>query len=91
MRDALNRSGEVAVGKVALRGRETLAAIRIHEGALTVHTMLWPDEIRPHEGMAPDRDVDLMAALEQSVRKTQEGHGGQPKATGGKKSTDKKP
>ncbi|MGP3951169.1 non-homologous end joining protein Ku [Streptomyces sp. 7N604] len=59
LRDALERSGKVAVGKVALRGRESLAAIRIHQGALTMHTMLWPDEIRPHEGMAPEQDVKL--------------------------------
>ncbi|MER5969614.1 Ku protein [Streptomyces sp. NPDC002055] len=59
LRDALERSGKVAVGKVALRGKEVLALIRIHEGALTMHTMLWPDEIRPHTGLAPDQDIRL--------------------------------
>ncbi|MFF3766077.1 Ku protein [Streptomyces sp. NPDC001922] len=59
LRDALERSGKVAIGKVALRGKEVLALIRIHEGALTMHTMLWPDEIRPHTGLAPDQDIRL--------------------------------
>lgn len=150
LRDALIRSEKVAVGKVALRGKEVLAAIRVHEGALTMHTMLWPDEIRPHDGMAPDRDVqltdeeleraqalmdsmsevpeqdmhdsythaleqvvvaklehkpvpmaeqpeepsrgvvDLMDALEESMRKAQEKQGGKPKETGGKKTAPKK-
>ncbi|MGP4003510.1 non-homologous end joining protein Ku [Streptomyces sp. 8N706] len=146
LRDALERSGKVAVGKVALRGKEVLAMIRIHQGALTMHTMLWPDEIRPHAGLAPSGDVeltdeelqraielmdsmdevpeqetmdhytqaleqvaaaklegrelepeaaarpvvDLMAALEESVRKTQQARGGQRKEAGGRKSTARK-
>ncbi|MGP3998617.1 non-homologous end joining protein Ku [Streptomyces sp. 8N706] len=149
LRDALDRSGKVAIGKVALRGKEVLALIRIHEGALTMHTMLWPDEIRPHTGLAPDRDVqltdeelrraqelmesmdevpeeelhddytnalvevvtaklegreiepppepeapsgqvvDLMAALEESVRKTKQTRGGKPADAGARKSAEK--
>lgn len=59
LRDALARSSKIAVGKVALRGREALAAIRVHQDALLMHTMLWPDEIRAPAGMAPTRDVQL--------------------------------
>ncbi|GHE35568.1 non-homologous end joining protein Ku [Streptosporangium violaceochromogenes] len=47
LRDALERSGRVAIAKVALRLRESLAAVRVREGVLVLETMLWPDEVRP--------------------------------------------
>ncbi|GAT69748.1 DNA repair protein [Planomonospora sphaerica] len=46
LRGALERSGRVAVAKVALRQRESLAALRVREGVLVLETMLWPDEVR---------------------------------------------
>ncbi|GAA3129722.1 Ku protein [Planomonospora alba] len=50
LRDALERSGRVAVAKVALRQRESLAALRVREGVIVMETLLWPDEVR----QAPD-------------------------------------
>ncbi|MBB2913534.1 DNA end-binding protein Ku [Streptosporangium becharense] len=49
LRDALERSGRVAIVKVALRQRESLAALRVREGVLVLETMLWPDEVRAAE------------------------------------------
>ena len=49
LRDALERSGQVAVVKVALRSRESLATLRVRDGVFVLETMLWPDEVR-----APD-------------------------------------
>ena len=46
LRDALDRSGKVAVTKVALRQRESLATLRTRDGLLVLETMLWPDEVR---------------------------------------------
>ncbi|MBG0833418.1 Ku protein [Planomonospora sp. ID67723] len=46
LRDALERSGRVAIAKVALRQRESLAALRVREGVVVLETMLWPDEVR---------------------------------------------
>jgi DNA end-binding protein Ku len=46
LRDTLEESGKVAIVKVALRRRESLATLRVREGVLTMETMLWPDEIR---------------------------------------------
>src|SRR6266699_2759560 len=46
LRDALERSGMVAVAKVALRNRETLAALRTRDGVLVLVTLMWPDEVR---------------------------------------------
>jgi DNA end-binding protein Ku len=55
LRDALDRSGRVALVKVALRQRERLACLRAKGGVLVLETMLWPDEIRtPDFGFLSD-------------------------------------
>jgi DNA end-binding protein Ku len=46
LRDALHKSGRVAIVKVALRQRETLALLRVYSDVLVLQTMLWPDEVR---------------------------------------------
>jgi DNA end-binding protein Ku len=61
LREALDRTGKVAVTKVALRQRESLAALRSHDGVLVLETMLWPDEIRAAEFPFIDEDVDVRA------------------------------
>jgi DNA end-binding protein Ku len=58
-RDALDRSGRVAVAKVAIRQREALAALRVREGVLVLETLLWPDEIRTPDFKFLDEDVDV--------------------------------
>ena len=59
LRDALEESGRVAVVKVALRNRESLATVRVREGVLVLETMLWPDEIREASFGFLDEDVDI--------------------------------
>jgi len=56
---ALEESGKVAVVKVALRQRESLAAVRVRDGVFVLETMLWPDEIRDPEFGFLDQDVDV--------------------------------
>jgi DNA end-binding protein Ku len=46
LRDALHKSGHVAIAKVALRQRESLAVLRVYSDVLVLTTMLWPDEVR---------------------------------------------
>jgi DNA end-binding protein Ku len=58
-RDALEKSGKVAVAKVALRQREALGALRVREGVLTLETLLWPDEVRKPEFPFLDEDIDV--------------------------------
>jgi DNA end-binding protein Ku len=58
-RDALEKSGKVAVAKVALRQREALAALRVRDGVLTLETLLWPDEVRKPEFPFLDEDIDV--------------------------------
>ncbi|MEJ2852239.1 MULTISPECIES: non-homologous end joining protein Ku [unclassified Saccharothrix] len=49
LRTALEQSGQLAVVKITIRQRETLAMLRAREDLLVMHTMLWPDEIRKPE------------------------------------------
>ena len=58
-RDALERSGRVAVAKVAIRQREALAALRVRDGVLVLETLLWPDEIRTPDFKFLDENVDV--------------------------------
>jgi len=58
-RDALERSGRVAVAKVAIRQREALAALRVRDGVLVLETLLWPDEIRTPDFKFLDENIDV--------------------------------
>ncbi|GAB7029562.1 Ku protein [Streptomyces sp. NPDC021749] len=58
LREALEHHRKVAIGKVAMRGRESLAMLRAYEGAIVMHALLWPDQIRPAAGVAPE-DVQI--------------------------------
>ena len=59
MRDTLADSERVAVVKVTLRSREALGVLRAHDDVLVVHTLLWPEEIRNAESLAPQTDVTV--------------------------------
>jgi DNA end-binding protein Ku len=70
LREALKRSQKVAVAKFALRGRERLGMLRVVGDAIALHGLLWPDEVRDPEGVAPDtkvtvndKELDLADAL----------------------------
>jgi DNA end-binding protein Ku len=59
LRDALTRTGQCALVKVAIRTREQLALLREKDGALVLQTMLWPEEVRPSEFAVPGDDVTV--------------------------------
>jgi DNA end-binding protein Ku len=70
LREALKRSNKVAIAKYALRGRERLGMLRVVGDAIAMHGLLWPDEVRAPEGLAPDahvtvrdKELDLADAL----------------------------
>ncbi len=52
--DAMTESGKVGIGKVVLRSKQQLCALRPTEGVLTLSTMLFGDEV-----LAPDRLDEL--------------------------------
>jgi DNA end-binding protein Ku len=59
LRTALENVGQVAITKIAIRQRESLAALRVREGVLVLHTMRWPDEIRRPDFGFLDEDVQV--------------------------------
>jgi DNA end-binding protein Ku len=59
LREALKRSNKVAIAKYALRGRERLGMLRVVGDAIAMHGLLWPDEVRAPEGVAPDTNVTV--------------------------------
>ncbi len=70
LREALKRSNKVAIAKFALRGKERLGMLRVVGDAIAMHGLLWPDEVRAPEGVAPDtkvtvndKELDLADAL----------------------------
>ncbi|MEU5821205.1 Ku protein [Streptomyces sp. NPDC047803] len=62
LREALKRSRKVALAKYALRGRERLGMLRVVDDVIAMHGLLWPDEIRAPEGVAPESDVTVRDA-----------------------------
>jgi len=59
LREALIDTDRMAVVKVALRQRETLALLRVRGKAIVLQTMLWPDEVREPEFDILDNDIEL--------------------------------
>jgi DNA end-binding protein Ku len=59
LRDALEESGKVALVKVALRQRESLATLRARDGVFVLETMLWPDEVRVPDFAFLEEDISV--------------------------------
>ena len=59
LRDALEQADSVALVKVAIRTRETLATLRVRDGVLVLETMVWPDEVRTPDFGFLDEDVTV--------------------------------
>jgi DNA end-binding protein Ku len=59
LREALEQSGRVALVKVALRQRESLATLRVRDGVFVLEMMLWPDEIREPDFGFLDEDIEV--------------------------------
>src|SRR5262249_24371226 len=60
LRDALVKSGQVAIAKVALRQRESLALLRVRDEVVVLTTLLWPDEVRvPAFGFLDEEPPEL--------------------------------
>lgn len=46
LREALRGTDRVAIARIVLRQRESLAALRVRGDVIIIQTMLWPDEVR---------------------------------------------
>jgi DNA end-binding protein Ku len=76
LRAALTETGKVAIGKIALRDREHLCRLALHDRGLLMNTLHWPDEIRdagelaiPEEASADihKRELDMAVMLVENL------------------------
>ena len=59
LREALVDTDRMAVVKIALRQRESIAVLRVRGKAIVLQTMLWPDEVREADFEVLDTEVEL--------------------------------
>ncbi|MFH8983513.1 non-homologous end joining protein Ku [Streptomyces varsoviensis] len=59
LRETLKKTDRVAISKITIRTRESLALLRVEDDLMMVHTMYWPDEIRDAGGLAPPDSVTV--------------------------------
>jgi DNA end-binding protein Ku len=59
LREALRETDRMALVKVALRQRETLALLRVRDNAIVLQTMLWPDEVREADFPVLENEVEV--------------------------------
>jgi DNA end-binding protein Ku len=62
--DAMREADKVAIARVVIRSKENLVALRSYNGAITMETMLFPDEV-----VDPD-SVEELAAVDGEVQTT---------------------
>ncbi len=46
LREAMNQSGRIAVAKITIRDKQSLAAVRVYQNLLVMETIFYPDEVR---------------------------------------------
>jgi DNA end-binding protein Ku len=57
--EAMTELNKVALGRIIVRSKERLVAIRPLDGMLCVETMRYADEVLPHDEIVPEDDVKL--------------------------------
>ena len=62
MKKTLEKTGQIAIAKFALRDRERLVSVRSLDGAMVMNTLHWPDEIRSTEDLDVPEDVKVSPA-----------------------------
>ncbi len=58
LKRAMSDTGKVAVARIVIRSRETLAALRVSRNSLVMNTMYYPDEIR-QAGVLPEMNYEV--------------------------------
>jgi DNA end-binding protein Ku len=62
--EAMTQLRKVAIGRLVMRSKESLVAIRPVDGVLCLETMRYADEVLPTEGVVPDTDAGAPTAKE---------------------------
>lgn len=67
LRDALHKSGRVAIVRITLRTRESMAVLRVTSDVLVASTLLWSDEVRSPDFPFLDEDAPSTGDREMSM------------------------
>ncbi|HPT78984.1 MAG TPA: Ku protein [Candidatus Atribacteria bacterium] len=46
LREAMNQTGKIAIARITIREKQSLAAIRVYKNLLVMETIFYPDEVR---------------------------------------------
>ena len=68
---AMEQTGKIAIAKVILRNKSSLAALRVYRNVLVLETILYPDEVRaveqvpgiPDIGQVQEKELQLAIQL----------------------------
>jgi len=71
LRQAMNDTGKIAIAKMTIRNKQTLAAIRVYQNVLVLETLFYPDEVRPlnlipglpENNLANEKELDIAKKL----------------------------
>jgi DNA end-binding protein Ku len=66
--DAMRDSGKVGIGKVVLRSKQQLAALRPNGDVLTLTTMLWGDEVLPADRLDEIGEIEEASATDRELK-----------------------
>ena len=59
--EVMSKTDRAALGRFVMRTKEYLVLVRAREGALSLVTLLWHDEVRPTKDIAPDAKAEKRA------------------------------
>jgi DNA end-binding protein Ku len=58
LREAMKQTGRIAIAKITIRDKQSLAAIRVYQNLLVMETIFYPDEVR-NFSQVPNIPADL--------------------------------
>lgn len=73
LQEALRLSGKIAVAKITIRSKPSLAVVRVYKGILALETIFYPDEVRDHNQLLPaqvpvqERELQMALSLIESL------------------------
>jgi len=56
----MKKTGKVAIAKIIIRSKQSLAALRVKDEHLVMETIFYPDEIRPSSSLSTGIGVDKL-------------------------------
>ena len=71
LREAMNQSERIAIAKITIRDKQSLAAVRVHKNLLVMETIFYPDEVRdiaqvpnvPEIGKVDEKELSMAKQL----------------------------